>query len=155
VSSRKPAAPQAKTIVLDANILIRAVLGRRVRSLLHANAGRIGFVAPEVAFADAQAHLPHILARRGMPEEVVSAFLEQEILEQLPLVVTPVPEEVYRHREVEARRRLAGRDEDDWPFVALALELGCPVWTEDQDLFGSGVATWTTDRIEVYFEAEE
>ena len=24
-------------------------------------------------------------------------------------------------------------------------------WTEDTDFFGAGVATWTTDRIEVYF----
>ncbi len=23
-------------------------------------------------------------------------------------------------------------------------------WTEDQDLFGSGVATWTTDRVELF-----
>jgi hypothetical protein len=25
-----------------------------------------------------------------------------------------------------------------------------PIWTEDQDFFGSGVATWTSGRIEVY-----
>ncbi|HEU0020745.1 MAG TPA: PIN domain-containing protein [Dehalococcoidia bacterium] len=50
------------------------------------------------------------------------------------------------------RRRLAGRDEADWPFVALALILGCPIWTEDRDFFGSGVATWATDRVELYFQ---
>jgi PIN domain len=30
--------------------------------------------------------------------------------------------------------------------------LDLPIWTEDQDLFGSGVATWTTDRVEVYLK---
>jgi len=29
--------------------------------------------------------------------------------------------------------------------------LSCPVWTEDADFFGTGVATWTTDRIALYF----
>ncbi|MBK6595685.1 MAG: nucleotide-binding protein, partial [Burkholderiales bacterium] len=26
------------------------------------------------------------------------------------------------------------------------------VWTEDADFFGTGVATWTTDRIALYFD---
>jgi predicted nucleic acid-binding protein len=42
-------------IVLDANILIRAVLGRRVRRLLEDYTPHgIRFYAPDVAFADAQ-----------------------------------------------------------------------------------------------------
>jgi PIN domain len=28
--------------------------------------------------------------------------------------------------------------------------LQIPVWTEDQDFFGTGLATWTTDRVELY-----
>ena len=41
-------------IVLDANILIRAVLGKRVRQLLETyTTRRIRFYAPEVAYADA------------------------------------------------------------------------------------------------------
>jgi hypothetical protein len=31
------------------------------------------------------------------------------------------------------------------------LVIECPVWTEDRDFFGTGVPTWTTDRIERYF----
>ncbi|MFO1350464.1 MAG: PIN domain-containing protein [Gammaproteobacteria bacterium] len=38
--------------------------------------------------------------------------------------------------------------------MALALVLNLPIWTEDQDLFGSGVATWTTDRVELYLREE-
>ena len=38
------------------------------------------------------------------------------------------------------------------PVLALALSLNLPIWTEDQDLFGVGIVTWTTDRIELYFE---
>lgn len=34
--------------------------------------------------------------------------------------------------------------------LACALMLGCPVWTEDSDFFGTGVATWTTSRVKLY-----
>jgi uncharacterized protein (DUF433 family) len=40
-------------IVLDANILIRAVLGSRVLFLLRKYAGRVEFVAPDTAFQEA------------------------------------------------------------------------------------------------------
>ena len=34
--------------------------------------------------------------------------------------------------------------------LASALVLGYPMWTEDTDFFGCGVATWTTDRVELF-----
>ena len=39
-----------KSIVLDANILIRAVLGRRGRELILTNAATVRFFAPDVAW---------------------------------------------------------------------------------------------------------
>jgi predicted nucleic acid-binding protein len=42
---------------------------------------------------------------------------------------------------------MAARDVEDWPVAAVALMLSVPVWTEDRDFFGSGIATWTTDRV--------
>lgn len=38
--------------------------------------------------------------------------------------------------EAQARLRLKMRDECDWPVLAAALTLGCPIWTEDADFFG-------------------
>ena len=150
--SSELAAPEPKLLVLDANILVQAVLGRRVLSLLAAYAGRVRFLTPEIAFASLRAHLPEILIKRGLSPEAVAQLLEEGMLRRLPMLVAPVPPEVYAHLELTARRRLARRDESDWPFVALALRLNCPIWTEDQDFFGSGVATWTTDRVEIYLE---
>ena len=55
-------------IVLDANILIRAVLGRQILWLLETYGGRgIRFFAPDVAFADAEEYLPSLLIKRGKP----------------------------------------------------------------------------------------
>lgn len=56
----------AEMIVLDANILIRAVLGKRARHLLEAYAVHgIRFYAPQVAYADAEKYLPDLLIKRG------------------------------------------------------------------------------------------
>jgi len=53
----------------------------------------------------------------------------------------------------QALQRIAARDADDWPVLACAMAIGCPVWTEDADFFGTGVATWTSDRVALYFAA--
>ncbi|MBV5272625.1 MAG: hypothetical protein JZU52_02935 [Lamprocystis purpurea] len=55
--------------------------------------------------------------------------------------------------EAEACARIARRDERDRPTLAAALLLDCPVWTEDQDFFGTGVPTWATATVEIYLRA--
>ena len=137
-------------VVLDANILVRAVLGRRVRVLLETYAARgVKFFAPDIAFKDANKYLPAILKKRGKPEIDVFAALKY-----LQLFVESIKPETYSSYENDARQRLRGRDEDDWPVLATALGLACPVWTEDSDFFGTGVAVWTTSHIEIYLAAQ-
>ena len=72
------------------------------------------------------------------------------LLRALSQLVELIGSEVFSEFEAEARERLGGRDPDDWPILAAALALGCPVWTEETDFFGCGVATWTTDRVQMY-----
>ncbi|NDG40086.1 MAG: hypothetical protein EBY28_12070 [Betaproteobacteria bacterium] len=55
----------ARPIILDANILIRFVLGEKVAALLAAHAATIDFLAPDTAFEEARKHLPTILRARG------------------------------------------------------------------------------------------
>lgn len=71
------------------------------------------------------------------------------------MFVTPVLHEAYADLASEAQRRLRGRDEADWPILALSLRLDCPIWTEDRDLFGTGIPTWTTDRVEIFLASGE
>ena len=137
-------------IVLDANILIRAVLGRRVRQILEAYAARgVHFYTPDVAFDDACKYLPPLLKKRGKPDTDLAASIQY-----LQRLIVPIDRELYRTFEDEARGRLRGRDENDWPVVATALALACGVWTEDTDFFGTGVPVWTTNRIEIFLEAQ-
>ena len=139
--------PDGKLLVLDANILIRAVLGKRVRAILAKYGGRVRFVAPEFAFAEAAEHLPTLLGKRG-----ASIAEGMKVLDAVGKVVESIGRDTYSAFEETAKRRLAKRDEDDWPILATAMVFDCPIWTEDTDFFGAGVATWTTDRVEMYLE---
>lgn len=137
-------------IVLDANILIRAVLGRRVRQLLESYAaGHVRFYTPEIAYADAEKYLPVLLRKRGITDGDVPAALAY-----LRSLVEPISQEVYGLFEADARRRLRGRDEEDWPVLAAALSLSCDIWSEDTDFFGTGVAVWTSDRVEIFLKEQ-
>jgi len=89
------------------------------------------------------------LKKRGKPYADFSASLEY--LRNIIETVTP---ELYAVFETEARQRLRGRDENDWPILATALGLTCAVWTEDADFFGTGVAVWTTNRIEIFLKEQ-
>ena len=137
-----------KAIVLDANILIRAVLGQRVRELIAVHAATVHFFAPDVAYHDARKYLPALLEKRGFP--VAPAM---EFLDRLASIVRPLELDLYDSVRTEALRRIAIRDADDWPVLACAMVLDCPVWTEDADFFGSGVATWTSDRVVLYLRS--
>lgn len=132
-------------IVLDANILIRAILGRRVRGILEKYSARgIQFISPDVAFYDAKKYLPLLLEKRGKSYEEVSASINY-----LRIMVDPVDRKLYQSFENESRERLRGRDEDDWPVLACALAFACDIWTEDTDFFGTGIAVWSTSSIDI------
>lgn len=76
-----------RSLVLDANILVRAVLGVRVRGLLERYGRDLDFTAPDVAFKEVEDYLPPILASRGLSPDLAMATLEQVsmIVQELPL----------------------------------------------------------------------
>lgn len=136
-----------KALVLDANILIRAVLGQKVRNLIIAYAGQIDFFAPTVCFDDARKYLPDLLSKRNLATDAAL-----QVLDALNPLVQRVEPEWLEAFETQARLRLRQRDEQDWPILAAAMALNCPIWTEDTDFFGVGIATWTTANVQNYFE---
>lgn len=134
-----------KRLVLDANILLRAVFGVRVRSLLETYEDSVSFYAPDICFADARKYIPSVSAKRRIDPVPGLA-----VLDHLSHLVEIVDRSLYEDYESSARERMISRDEDDWPIVAASLLLKCPVWTEDRDFFGSGISTWTTETVELY-----
>ena len=138
-----------KRVVLDANILLRGVLGHRVLGLLDSYADAVAFYSPDICFEEAQKHIPAIARRRNA--DPTGGLL---LLERIAETVAVVDRVLYEEHEARARYRISSRDEADWPVVATSLLLDCPVWTEDKDFFGSGVATWTTATIEIYLRGK-
>jgi predicted nucleic acid-binding protein len=136
-----------KRLLLDANILVRALFGRRVQQILLHHSEIIEFYCPDICFDEARKYIPSISARTG--RDPSTGF---QLLERLAEIVEPVDRSFYGRYESTARRRMAARDVKDWPVLATALLLNCPLWTEDQDFFGTGIATWTTNNIEVFFD---
>lgn len=139
-----------RSIVLDANILIRLVLGQRVRQLVPDHADTVAFFTPEVAYADARTYLPGILTRRGIDPAPALALLAG-----FEPIVHSVDADAYTPARVAALARIEHRDPDDWPILATAITLNCPIWTEDQDFFGTGIPTWTTDRVQLYLDTTQ
>jgi predicted nucleic acid-binding protein len=82
---------------------------------------------------------------------VAAAEVCAEALLSLMLIVQVVENSVLGSAKEEALARIP--DKDDWPALALALQLECAIWTEDQDFFGIGIATWTTNTVERYLES--
>lgn len=109
---------------------------------MEAHAEEVTFFVPDTALAEAEEHLGALVVRRGGdPAKAVAA------LRSMAGLGIVVGFEIYGDLEAEARKRLGKRDPEDWPILAAALALGCPIWTEDTDFFGCGVATWTTANI--------
>lgn len=134
-------------IVLDANILIRAVFGKHVRRILDTYSDTAVLCSPATCFQEAAEYIPTIARRRASDPQVAFDDLRNitEIVEQIDL-------SAYSAFRDPARQRIARRDPDDWPVVAVSLMLQLPIWTEDLDFFGIGIATWTSDRVELYFK---
>jgi predicted nucleic acid-binding protein len=138
---------ERRGLVLDANILLRGVFGKRVRQLLEKYEDKARFYTPDVCFEDARRYIQVISNERGLDVD-----LGLSVLEQIGSIVEEVDPSLYEEYQSVARDRIGPRDPDDWPVVATALLLALPIWTEDQDFFGSGVGTWTSDRVELYLQ---
>jgi predicted nucleic acid-binding protein len=136
---------ERKRLVLDANILIRGCLGVRVRALIAYSAREVDFFVAEANSSEASGYLSELAARRGLDPQIC-----QEAFLSLMEVVQIVDSTWIETARDEALKRI--RDPADWPALALALQLECAIWTEDQDFFGTGVATWTTATVHRYLD---
>jgi predicted nucleic acid-binding protein len=137
-----------RILVIDANILIRAVLGKKVRELIQNHAAKVLFVTPDLCYEDALKYLPILFEKRNLPPDDALTLLSE-----LKYLIQVVDISLYSLHEQAAKNRIAMRDLNDWSVVAVALMLDCPIWTEDNDFFGTGIATWTSDRVHLYLDA--
>ena len=135
----------AKSLVLDYRIVLDAVLPGSVLPLLLKYEGKVDFRTPDVCFEAVRRSLAQTLERHGVdPSESVST------LSRLEGIIEPVNVDLYETFGPPARERVA--DSKQWPVVAVALLFESPIWTGDEDFFGAGIATWKTDKVELYLK---
>jgi hypothetical protein len=66
LASKTKTVTERKRLVLDANILLRAVFGIRVLTLLETYEDSVSFYTPDICFSDALKYVPIIAATRQL-----------------------------------------------------------------------------------------
>lgn len=134
--------PPSSTLVLDAAILISAVLGRSSGAILEAQ--RVSaLVTTDRVIHEARRRLELGLKR---PELL-------EVLDELAATLTIIPvaavERLLVPCEIALRDAVASRNgaTRDAHVLALAWSVEGDVWTTDRDFAGTGVATWSTPNL--------
>ena len=123
-------------MIVDANVLSSAILGRSLPLLLELRLRGIDLLMPQHQFAESRA----VTARKaGWGEEQFEQFA-LSVIEVLPM-------QDYARLEHAARSRLDASGQSDWPVLAAAMEFSDAIWSNDRDFFGVGVAIWTTANI--------
>jgi predicted nucleic acid-binding protein len=104
-------------------------------------------IAPEAVASEIARHIPRLASKRKLDPALLFAALRVMPIEW------KAASEYESHRE-EAERRIAERDPDDWPTIALALKLQVPVWTQDKDHSDARIELFTTgDLLDALREA--
>lgn len=123
-------------MIVDANILVSALLGRSMPLLIACAARGLELFVPSHQLTEARLVAAKLA---GVPR----AFFEQTI----SALVEELPVSDYLAQEDAARARLGEAGQPDWPLVAAALERDDEIWSNDRDLFGVGIAVWSTRNI--------
>jgi predicted nucleic acid-binding protein len=133
-------------VVADTNVLLSAVIGKAAARVL------LEYLIPvhvtEFNAREVVEYLPRMAEKYDLPLEQVE--LRWRLM---PLQLHPV--DIYQARITWARNALADRDPEDAHALALAAALGLPIWTNDRDLEGHGVKTYTTAQLLRQLEGSE
>lgn len=128
-------------IVLDANILVAAVLGRQVPRVLaaaHARGATLAVTEHQI-----------VEAAEILTTKIGLTIAETRTgLEAITALVTPLGAEFCAATEAAARARLHERAQSDWPVLAAALAAAGGIWTHDRDFFGVGVPVWSSRNMQ-------
>lgn len=123
-------------LILDANIMVSALLGRSFPFLLRLFEAGVQLFAPVQQLVETR----HVLMRRpGLTASWVDGQMAR-----LHALVMPLHPALLDDHEAKARSRLGARGQADWPVLAATYATGGAAWSHDRDLFGTGAPVWST-----------
>jgi len=112
-------------LVLDSNIIFSALIKKSTtRNIILSDVFELH--APEYIFSEITKHKELLLRKSKMNEGELDALL---LLLQKHIHL--VPKEKYNEKMALAEDILKDIDITDSPFLALALALNCPIWSND------------------------
>ncbi|MFC2426507.1 MAG: PIN domain-containing protein [Capnocytophaga leadbetteri] len=120
-------------IIADSNIFMSALLSPKgtIASIL-AERKRIQFVVPDYLIKEVNEHIPDLVKRlRGnkTKKQLITDF--KQLLEGVTIVEE---KDVKKVNAAKAREIVADVDMNDYPFIALHLEIKHKIWTSDDRL---------------------
>jgi predicted nucleic acid-binding protein len=129
-------------LVLDANVLFAALIkdGHTRHVLLN---GNLELFAPRLPFEEVRMHSGTLAKRSGMERDEIDALC-RDILKGARIGVIP-------DKDVDAnlgRSRGVCPDPDDAAYLAAAMAVGCPMWSNDEALKAQdAVEVLTTEEV--------
>lgn len=126
-------------LVADANVLLSAVIGGQSKTVLE-HPGVESVVTTAVTFEEVQEYAGHLAQKKRLDLKLV-------LLAVATLPVAIVPREQYKDALSRARRKIGKRDPDDVEILALAMHLGWPLWSNDNDFEVAGIEWHTTAEL--------
>lgn len=119
-----------KLIVVDSNIIFSSLLSKNSSTREKLANSNYAFYAPKFLFVEIFKHKERILKRSSASEDDVLEFLSTA-LHNLHFITEDL---ISTSAYVQAYELCKDIDEKDTPFIALAMELNCDIWTRDEEL---------------------
>jgi predicted nucleic acid-binding protein len=116
-------------IVADTNILISALLKDHTVHARLIKSKSFSIYFPEYGLKEIEKYRSYIVAKRKKNSQYLSLeFSERYIMEEIKIA----PFDLYCQKIKDASEIMKEIDEKDAPILALALQLCCPIWSNDK-----------------------
>ncbi len=121
-------------LVVDANVIIAVLIATEGRTADLIFMEDIALSAPEFVALEIEEHWEEIVRKSKLPEEDVNT-----VLTFIFSRISMIPLEEYGPFLPMAT--ILSPDPDDVAYFAVALKLGCPIWSNDKKLKGQNKVT--------------
>ena len=114
-------------LVIDANIVMSALISLEGKTCDLLFSDEIKLFAPEFLFKEFTKHKQEILSKSGLQEENLDLALS---IISTRINFIPFPE----FEKFISKAKKTCPDPNDTEYFALAIKLGCPIWSNDKEL---------------------
>ena len=130
-------------LVVDTNIILSATIKDSTVRKIIVESG-IDFFTPDFTFDEINRHLNYICKKNSLSKEI-----NLKIIDILSKYVNVVDLSFYAHKIMDAKKIIGKIDENDTPFLALALSFDNEgIWTNDKHfLKQKKIMIWKTEDV--------